>query len=207
MITKKLLSLLIIISVLVIGVFGFTMINHGAGHVAGCIASAVDNTPCPENIVAMLTHHIQAFVSFFSVIPSIPFIFLLTLFFALFLSAGFLYIKHRDLILSNLVFWRVRLDPERQLSRPRKITRWLSLLENSPSLHRTSITISSLKNLCKQKITNTIKFMILLIQTSPSILSVAWNLMLIALRQARTTRAKPTTFVLSTVRITLQPIL
>jgi hypothetical protein len=101
---KKLLSLLIITSVLVIGVFGFTSMNHETNHTAGCIASAVDNTPCPENIVAMSVHHIQAFVSFFSVVPSIPIIFLLALLFAVFLSVGFIYIKHRDLLLTNLVF-------------------------------------------------------------------------------------------------------
>ena len=95
---KKLLSLLIITSVLVIGVFGFTSMNHGTGHSTGCIASAVDNTPCPENIAAMSVHHIQAFISFFSVVPSIPFIFLLAFLLAIFLSIGFVYIKQRDLI-------------------------------------------------------------------------------------------------------------
>lgn len=130
----KYLSLLIITSVLVAGVFGFTPMNHLANHAVGCIASAVDNTPCPENIIAMSAHHIQALISFLSVVPSTSFIFLLTLLFAVFLSMGFLYIKHQNLISINLVFWRVMHDPERQLSRPRKITHWLSLFENSPPL-------------------------------------------------------------------------
>jgi hypothetical protein len=60
---KKYLSLLLLISILVIGVFGFTSMNHGADHSVGCIASAVSNTPCPENIVEMPVHHIQAFTS------------------------------------------------------------------------------------------------------------------------------------------------
>ena len=204
---KKLLSLLIITSVLVIGVFGFTLMSHGTNHAVGCIASAVDNTPCPENIAAMSIHHIQAFISFFSVVPPVPFIFLLALLFALFLSTGFLYIKYQDFASTDQLFWRVRLDPERQLSRPRKITRWLSLFENSPSLHRASITISNLKNLCKQKITNTIKFITQLTQMWHSIWSVVWNLMQTISRQVQSTKAKPTTFALSTARITLQPIL
>ncbi len=204
---KKLLSLLIITSVLVIGVFGFTSMNHGANHAVGCIASAVDNTPCPLNIAAMSVHHIQAFISFFSVVPSIPFTLLLAFLFTVFLSARFLFIKHRDILLIDQVLWRVRYDPERQLARPRKITRWLSLFENSPSLHRASITISNFKNLCKQKIINTIKFMTPLTQTWHSISSAAWNLMQTALRQARITRVRHITFALSTVRITLQPIL
>ncbi len=204
---KKLLSLLIIISVLVIGVFGFTSMNHGANHSVGCIASAVDNTPCPENIAAMSVHHIQAFISFFSVIPSIPFIFLLVLFLAVFLSAGFLYIKYRDLLLTNLAFWRIRHDPERQLARPREIIRWLSLLENSPSMHRIFIINSNLINLCKQKSLRKIKNIKLSIQKWHSILSAEWSLMQTALRQLQTTKVRLTTFVPSTARITLQPIL
>jgi len=204
---KKYLSLLLLTSVLVIGVFGFTSMNHEAGHATGCIASAVNNTPCPENITAMSVHHIQGFISFFSVTPAAPFIFLLVLLFAVFLSAGFLFIKLQDSILASIVFWRLRRDPERQLTRPRKITRWLSLLENSPSLHRISITISNFKNLCKQKNLKTITNIKSLILQWHSILSAEWSLMQTVLRQARITKAKPTTFALSTVRITLQPIL
>ncbi len=204
---KKFLSLLIITSVLVIGVFGFTSMNHGAGHATGCIASAVDNTPCPENITAMSVHHIQAFISFFSVVPSIPFIFLLTLLFAVFLSVGFIFTKPQDSLLANLAFWRIQHDPERELTRSREITRWLSLFENSPSLHRISITISNLKNLCKQKSLRTIKNTKLSIQKWHLILSAEWSLMQTALKQLQITKVRPITFVLSTARITLQPIL
>ena len=203
----KLLSLLIIASVLVIGVFGFTSMNHGVNYVTGCTASTIDNTPCPENITAMSVHHIQAFISFFSVAPSVPFISILALLFAVCLSVGFFYIKHRDSILDSRLLWRVRPDPERQLSHPRKITRWLSLFENSPTLHRASITISNLKNLCKQKSLKAIKSIRISIRQWHSILSVEWNLMRTALRQAQITKVKPITFALSTARITLQPIL
>lgn len=204
---KKLLSLLIITSVLVIGVFGFTSMNHGVGHARGCIASAVDNTPCPENIVAMSVHHIQAFISFFSVVPSIPFIFLLALLLAVFLSIGFIFVKRQDSLLANLAFWRIQHDPERALTRPRKITRWLSLFENSPSMHRIFIINSNFKNLCKQKSLRTTKNIKLLIQKWHSILSAEWNSMLIALRQQQTTKVKHIIFVPFTARITLQPIL
>lgn len=204
---KKLLSLLIITSVLVIGVFGFTSMNHGTNHTTGCIASAVDNTPCPENIAAMSVHHIQAFVSFFSVIPSIPFIFLLAFLLAVFLSIGFVYIKRQDSLLANLAFWRIQHDPERALTRPREITRWLSLFENSPSMHRIFIINSNLINLCKQKSLRKIKNIKLSIKKWHSILSAEWSLMQTVLRQLQTTKVRPITFVLSTARITLQPIL
>jgi hypothetical protein len=181
--------------------------NHGAGHTTGCIASAVDNTPCPENIAAMSVHHIQAFISFFRVVPSIPFIFLLVLLFAVFLSIGYFFIKRQDSLLTNLAFWWVRHDPERELTRPRKITHWLSLFENSPSLHEISFTISNLKNLCKQKSLKAIRSIKILIQQWHLIWSAEWNLMQTALRQAQITKVKPIIFVLSTARITLQPIL
>lgn len=191
-----------ITNILVIGVFGLTSMNHDAGHSTGCIASTLNNATCPENIVAMSTHHIQAFVSFFSVVSSIPFIFLLALLFAILLKVGFIFVKRQDSILTNLAFWRVRHDPERRPIRPRKITRWLSLLENSPSLHRIFITISNLINLCKQKNlrTKNIKLSILKWHSTSS---AEWNLMQIALRLPLITKVRPTTFALSTARITL----
>lgn len=204
---KKLLSLLIITSVLVIGVFGFTSMNYGANHAVGCIASAVDNTSCPENIAAMSVHHIQAFISFFSVVPSIPFILLLTLLFAIFLSVGFIFTKRQDSLLARLAFWRVRHDPERTITRPRKITRWLSLLENSPSMHRIFIINSNLINLCKQKSLRATKNIKLSIRKWHLILSAEWSLMQMVLRQLLTTKVKPITFAPFTARITLQPIL
>lgn len=202
---RKILSLLIIISVLAIGIFGFTTMNHGASHTVRCIASAVDNTLCPDNTTVMSVRHIQAFVAFFSVIPSIPFVFLSTLLFVVFLSIRFLFTKQSNFLV-NQVLWQTQYNPEHQLAHPQKITRWLSLFENSPSLHRIFITNSNLMNLCTQKISNTIKFTTYLIQMWHSIWSAEWSLMWIILRQAPITKIKPTTSVLFTARITLQPI-
>lgn len=202
----KILSLLLIISVLVIGLFGFTSMNYDTSHTTGCIASSVDNTTCPENIVAMSVHHIQAFVSFFNMVPSIPFIFLLVLLLAVLLSIGYLFINRQDWYLTDLISWRVQHDPERQLARPREITRWLSLFENSQPSHRISFTISNLKNLCKQKNLKTIKTISSLIRRWRSISSAEWKLMLTTLKQVRITRIRPITFAPYTARITLQPI-
>jgi len=204
--TKFLLAA-IITSILVLGVFGFASMNHGANHIVGCTASVVDNTPCPENIVAMSVHHIQTFVSFISVVPSIPFIFLIALLFSVFLGVGFLSVKHQSLLLNNMVFWRVLRDPERRPSRPQKITRWLSLFENSPSLHRVFSTNFNLMNLCKQKKLRAEKTTNLLIQKWRLILSAEWSLMRTTVKQMQIIRVKPITFVLSIARITLQPIL
>ena len=202
----KILSLLLIASVLVIGVLGFGTMNHGTGQATSCIASVVDSTTCPENIVSMSVHHIQAFVSFFNVVPSIPFIFLLALLLAVLLSIGYLFTNQQDSYLTDLISWRVQHEPERQLARPREITRWLSLFENSPSLHKIYFTISNLKKLCKQKNLKTIKTISSLIRQWQSTLSAEWKLILTTLRQVRITRVRPITFVPYTARITLQPI-
>lgn len=192
----KILSLLLIASVLVIGVLGFGSMNHGTGQATSCIASVVDITTCPENIVSMSVHHIQAFVSFFNVVPSIQFIFLLALLLAVLLSMGYLFTNLQDSHLTDLISWWFQHDPERQLARPREITRWLSLFENSPSLYNIYFTISSnLKKLCKRKNLKTIKTISSLIRQWQSTLSAEWKLILTTLRQVRITRVRPITFV------------
>ncbi len=199
---KKFLSLFLLTSVLVIGVFGFASINHGVGHNIKCTASILSNTQCPENITAMLIHHMQAFASFFNIVPSIPLVFL----FSVFLSIVFFYTKHQDSILDSQTFWHFRCNLEHKRTRSWKIDRWLSLFKNSPPLNRISITISNLKNLCKQKHLKIMKNIQASIRQRHSILFAEWSLMWIKLRQAQIIRAKPITFVLSTARITLRPI-
>ena len=127
----KFLSLLLLISILVIGVFGFATMNRDIEHSAGCVASAVDSTPCPQNIVAMTVHHIQAYLTFFSAIPVSP-ILVLMLLLTLLLSARSLFVP---------IKYKFD-DPDRKIiykkseAKPlalRKLIRWLSLFENSPS--------------------------------------------------------------------------
>lgn len=200
-------SLLLLISVLVLGIFSFTSMSHGADYSVGCIASIVSNTSCPENIVEISVHHIQAFVSFFSAVPSVSLISLLALLFTLFLSAGFFLKQRKDFGIIYPELRQYRRDPERFIVRPRRITRWLSLFENSPSLHRiVFITNFNLINLCKQKNTKTINITNSLIRKLHLILSVEWSLMQRVLRHVQTTKVRLTTFALFTARITLQPI-
>ncbi len=199
---KKYLSLLLAISILVIGVFGFATMNHGAGHTRGCVASAVNTTPCPENIIEMSVHHIQAFVTFFSVVPPDSSITLFTLLLVTLVVAMVFITKRQNQILNRSELWQINHDPERKLIRPRKITRWLSLFENSPSLHRILITGPNLMNLCKQRSLKTIEDMKSSIRQRLSTLSVGWSLMQTASRQAPITKARPIIFALSTARIT-----
>ena len=127
----KFLALLLLTSILVIGVFGFATMNHSIGHSASCVASAVDSTHCPQNIVAMTVHHIQAYLTFFSAIPVSP-ILVLMLLLTLLLSARSLFVP---------IKYKFD-DPDRKIiykkseAKPlalRKLIRWLSLFENSPS--------------------------------------------------------------------------
>ena len=127
----KLLSLLLLTSILAIGIFGFASMSHNDGHSTGCVASTIDNTQCPENIVEMSVHHIQAYLTFFSVILTTPI--LLSILILVFLMlvgfsaklAGFQYAGvDRRLIRKKL---------EIKVSILRKLIRWLSLFENSPS--------------------------------------------------------------------------
>lgn len=171
----KIFTALVLVGILGIGIFGFATMNHEVGHSVGCIASAVDSVSCSEDIATMLAHHIQAFVSFFRTVPPNPFIFLLLLSSALFVSVWHLFTRQQNSILDSLISRQAEHDPERQLICPQKITHWLSLFENSPSLRRIYITISNFVNLCKQKNLETIRTTSLLTQPWSSILSVGWS--------------------------------
>lgn len=204
---KKYLSLLLLAGVLMVGVFGFNSMSHELNHTSGCIASAVNNTLCSKNITAMPIHHIQAYISFFSVTRPVSFALFFLLLVTLLLSTGVFNTKQHDHTSAGLSLWRVLHDPERSIARSRKITRWLSLLENSPSLHRISFITSNLINLCKQKNLKIIKTINSLIHLWPLILSAEWSWMRIISKRQQITKVKHTTFAPSTVKITLQPIL
>ena len=198
-------SSLLIVSILIMGFFGFANMNHEIGSATGCITSVADNIPCPEDIIAMSIHHIQAFITFFSVIPTAPLIILMALLFTVFLRIGYIFIKLRKSVLPNVLWWS-RPDPERQLICPRKITSWLSLFENSPSLHKIFITISNHINLCKQKISKITKTTSSSTLLLSSILSAGWSLMQTASKFPRIPKARHTTSAPFTARITLQLI-
>ncbi|OHA17831.1 MAG: hypothetical protein A2836_03190 [Candidatus Taylorbacteria bacterium RIFCSPHIGHO2_01_FULL_45_63] len=175
MITKYLIALLLI-SVIGVGVFGFASMNHTSSHDTGCVTSVME-IPCPENSIAMLAHHIQAYVSFFSVILATPFAFFTALFLALFLYAKTLFYKQRAY--QNFDYGSKVTCPIRGLAvfPLKEIIRWLSLFENSPSLHRIPITIFKFTHLCKQKSLKIIKTINSLIRLWQLIWSAEWSLL------------------------------
>ncbi len=122
----KFFTLIIIIFVLAIGIFGFTFMNHNAG----CLFSLENSVDCPQMAIAMALRHISSFNEFFSVIPSGQFFLILLFTLCFFLT---LFWQTRPSI--EKTFTPLFKLKERGKSRFRdwKIILWLSLFELSPS--------------------------------------------------------------------------
>ncbi len=129
---KYLATLLLIISLIGVGVFGLRALNHGMSHgQSDCIASIMTNAPCPINLKSIVTHHFFAIQSFFN-IPLTTFVFSVILLIAismlvlaylfkfLFLRSQFITQRYRD--------YRLRFNLGKY-----KIISWLALFEHSPS--------------------------------------------------------------------------
>lgn len=127
---QKFFAIFILLSVLAIGVFGFALMNHTGDHYAGCISSQIANVPCPENVVAMSLHHIQAYNSFFSVVTSVPFTFTILLLIVLILCSAFVISSRSGN--SEKYHFRQRKREVKSIPVLRKIMHWLSLFELSP---------------------------------------------------------------------------
>ncbi len=129
-------SLLLIISLIAIGVFGFSLFDHAMmdGSSGGCVASAIDGTTCPTNIMDMTLHHVSALQTLTTtVVPPISGWLLLIV--SLFLASVSLFLFYKNLLLP-----KPKLSPQgwrdlrfHSLRNQQKITSWLSLFELSPS--------------------------------------------------------------------------
>lgn len=131
---QKIGTFLLLVGFAGMAVFGLFVMDLVMGHDGGgCIASQMTGTEdvCPMNMVEMAFHHIAVFQSFTQL--TVSQLFSMALLFFLLLS------------LTPFVFFRKLLFPPKIPCRaffdwrghPRfqqqKITRWLSLLEHSPS--------------------------------------------------------------------------
>lgn len=129
---KYLVSLVLIISVVGIALFGFAIFNHGmmAGSDGGCIASSLDGTECPTSIMDMVLHHISTFRTFLlTLAPSAASVLLL----ASLLVVSFIFLSPNNLFYFRRLFlFRRDRDPSR-LYNQQKIISWLSLFELSPA--------------------------------------------------------------------------
>ena len=133
---KYLATLLLIMSFAGIGIFGFTLVNHAMmdGSNNGCVASAIDGTECPTNIMAMASHHVSAIQTLTTTLPaSSNWLLLLA---SLLLVSVSIFLFYKDFLLPKLEFLpqRLRELTLHSLHSKQRIISWLSLFELSPSL-------------------------------------------------------------------------
>ena len=133
---KYLATLLLIVSFVGIGIFGFALFDHAMmdGSNSGCVASAIDGTECPTNIMAMASHHVSAIQTLTTTLPaSSNWLLLLA---SLLLVSVSIFLFYKDLLLPKLESLPQRLRDLilHSLYSKQRITSWLSLFELSPSL-------------------------------------------------------------------------
>ena len=133
---KYLATLLLIVSFAGMGIFGFSLFDHAMmdGSNSGCVASAIDVTECPTNIMAMTLHHVSAIQTLTTTLPaSSNWLLLLA---SLLLVSVSIFLFYKDLLLPKLEFLPQRLRDLTlsSLYSRQRITSWLSLFELSPSL-------------------------------------------------------------------------
>lgn len=134
---KYLATLLLIMSFAGIGIFGFALVDHVMmdGSNSDCVASAIDGTECPTNIMAMTSHHVSAIQTLTTTtVPPIGSWLLLLA--SLLLVSVSIFLFHKDLLLPKLapLPQRLRDLTLHSLYSKQKTISWLSLFELSPSL-------------------------------------------------------------------------
>lgn len=132
---KYLATLLLIMSFAGIGIFGFTFVDHNMQSPNNdCVASAIDGTECPTNIMAMTSHHISAVQALTTTLPaSSNWLLLLA---SLLLISVSIFLFYKNLLLPKLesLPQRLRDLTLHSLYSKQRITSWLSLFELSPAL-------------------------------------------------------------------------
>jgi len=131
---KKIISAFVLASFLMIALFSFTFMMTADGRMAGnCPFSVMGASLCPQGTLALAVHHISAYRSFFNVFVNSGITAIII--FALLLALGAMFKLAASPPLSRpLVIIGGLHDFQPVISHKRKITRWLALLENSPSL-------------------------------------------------------------------------
>ncbi len=134
----KRITQFLLIGFIVVNVFGFGFMSHNENHGAGnCIASFVDKVACPQIGLDTVSHHFNFYQIFSEAIITST----ISIYFAIFiLSLGFLiwvqkkYFNKEFLTISIKYLQSKKNKPELYLREPRRITAWLALFENSPSV-------------------------------------------------------------------------
>lgn len=133
----KYIALSLLIGFIAINIFNFGFMSHSKNHTtSNCIASVIDRVICPQIGFDTALHHIDAYQSFSKalILPSISayLLLIIVLFGINFIFSKYLSRKKFLIPLLQHILHR-EYEQELNLHRPRKITAWLSLFENSPS--------------------------------------------------------------------------
>jgi len=129
---KNFAASLLLASFLLVALFGFVAMSSGSdGRMeGGCPFSATGAAFCPQDATAVL-HHIGAYFSFLNVPAGSATLALMS---ALLFAVALLMLLVRPLLFQIIAYGR-RFNNSPPVSvRTHKITRWLSLLEHSPSM-------------------------------------------------------------------------
>lgn len=127
----KIISLIVFVSFVATVPFGFALMMHERGEMAGtCPFSPAAAMPCSQSMMASVIHHISAYYSFLNVPAG------MTVFSTLFLIGVFLiFVFSIDYLpLPPVFLFADRADFSPDAVSKRKATRWLSLFEHSPSI-------------------------------------------------------------------------
>jgi len=123
------LKFILLSSFLLVALFGFAVMANGSAH---CLASLMKGAACPEGLFGFASFHIGFFKNFSSAVFSN--VGLLAAFLVLgFLSAAVIGLR-KKLLFTVPSFSRNIYDASEQSPSARKIKKWLSLLEMSPTL-------------------------------------------------------------------------
>ena len=132
---KYLASLLLIMSFVGIGIFGFALFDMGPNHLStGCVTSIIDRTMCPTSIVGMTMRHISTLQTLTTVVVSSGSNWLLLLTTLLLVSVS-IFLFYKNLLFPKLKFLRERLQNLilHSLYSKHKLISWIALFELSPS--------------------------------------------------------------------------
>ncbi len=131
---KKYIALIVLTAFSMLVLFSFGAVGHESGKqmTGDCLFSTAGATICPQDVLSVVIHHISAYNAFFNV----PINFGLTALIISILSviAVLFVISLRLGLPRRLVFFHTVHTSSPVNSYTRKITQWLSLFENSPSL-------------------------------------------------------------------------
>ena len=129
---KRFFTVLIASPLLLIVFFSFAVALHESeGRMGGCPFSALETSPCPQNAIAVALHHLSAYQSLLSIPADSGTGTLLATLLSI-LSAALLFSIRPPLFEPPAFAGYVHNPPSPALP-GRKVLRWLSLFENSPS--------------------------------------------------------------------------